>query len=189
VHWGVQLFVLFHVLAVVVWTLPAPNPQKTGQQLYEFNQQNLKPLPPIESYMISVGVGQAWDMFAPDPFALNIYMDAVVLYQDGETEVYEYPRMEKLGPLEKYAKERYRKYYEYVWQDSQAAKWPYIAQGIAHQMADDPENPPVQVTLRRYWKPIAGPGEPQPQAYRSHTFYLHPVDLEELYAEKGWPGA
>lgn len=132
------------------------------------------------TYMARTGLWQYWDMFAPNPASVDFWVDAIVLYEDGSYKVYQYPRMYELGILEKYFKERYRKYYERVNADEFSWRWPSFAQRIALLSYVEPDNPPVEVTLRRHWRVIQPPGEETQYDYNSYLFYKHPVDQEKL---------
>lgn len=131
-------------------------------------------------YMARTGLWQYWDMFAPNPASLDYWVDAIVLYEDGTYKVYQYPRMYEMGIIEKYFKERYRKFYERVNMDEHSWRWPTFAQRIALLSYDDPGNPPVEVTLRRHWREILPPDQETPDEYNSYLYYRHIVDLEKL---------
>ena len=95
-------------------------------------------------------------MFSPDPLSVNFRVSAEVVFRDGSTKSWEFPRMEKLGLGERFQKERYRKWRERVRQDVYAGIWDDTCRYIA-RLFRNPANPPVRVILIRYWQPIPPP--------------------------------
>jgi hypothetical protein len=178
-----KILLFAHVLAITIWALPNPaqslidgNREPVGtQRLLVWNHRYLKSLTPVSGYLFTTGAWQYWDMFAPDPAQTDIWCDADVVYRDGTVKRYAYPRIYDLPLPEKYLKERYRKFYERVNQDQYNYLWPVFAQRIAFEM-DDPQNPPVEVRLRRHWLTIVKPGEQQPTEYNTYHYYTHAVD-------------
>jgi len=123
-------------------------------------------------------------MFAPDPTTLNTYIEAEVTFRDGSMRVWSFPRMNELSYVDRYFKERYRKYStEYLRVDSHSALWPDAARYIARANRN-PSNPPVSVRLIRSWSEIQPPGpggEYRYTAWKSYPYYtyqLKPGDLE-----------
>ncbi len=58
---------------------------------------------------------------------------------------------------------------------------------MAYQMATDPNNPPVKVSLIRHFQPVTRHDNPKPEVpYTAVTFYWYIVDQHKLYADKGW---
>lgn len=140
---GINVFLLVHLYIMAVWGLPGS----------AFRNLLAKP---VEKYVIYWGLWHSWDMFSPDPLALNFLVDAQITYQDGSTKIWEFPRMEKLSLARRFQKERYRKWRERVRQDSYAGVWDDTARFIA-RLNDTPTNHPVQVVLIRKWDPIPPP--------------------------------
>jgi hypothetical protein len=155
----VKLFVAFHVIAITSWSLPNSSPAIASGKvapstvsdwiLYK-NDILLKPSV-IKPYVLATGFWQSWDMFSPNPANEDIYADAEVFYKDGSVKHYQYPRMYELPLAEKYAKERYRKFFEHA--NTDEALWPYFAQRIADLNYNE-KNPPVKVALHRHWYDI-----------------------------------
>ncbi|MCE2765970.1 MAG: hypothetical protein LW628_03510, partial [Fimbriimonadaceae bacterium] len=75
IHPLVVGFVAFHVLAVVIYTLPKPiEPVLKGEAeprgadaFLKYNFQVLRETPPVAGYLLLTGFWQYWDMFAPEP--------------------------------------------------------------------------------------------------------------------------
>lgn len=190
VHWGVQAFVLFHVFAITSWSLPKP-PERVTQEgatfalrdapnyLLLYNEEHVKQSP-MKYYLQSTGLWQYWDMFSPNPANTDVWMDAVVTYEDGAQFQYRYPRMKDLPIHEKYIKERYRKFVENAHLDKNSYKWPPIAQRVAYLSYRGDDNLPLMVELRRHFKVIEAPGEEQPAEHSTYSFYYYMVDQEKL---------
>lgn len=203
VSFWVKAFVVFHVVAITIWCIPEPPKQyQTKPDSWKFDTKSVADAArslnyglrilnteygrsSIASlYLLPTGFWQYWDMFAPDPASTDIYCDAIVTYRDGSKKIYHYPRMYDLSIPVKYAKERYRKYYERAHSDDYEYLWPQFALRIAHLM-DNPTNPPVEVNLRRHWEQIAPPGKPQPTHYNQFTYYRYAVDQSRLRSMRG----
>jgi hypothetical protein len=140
---SISVFIAFHLYIMAIWGLPGSNFR------YQFSK-------PITSYVIYTGLWHSWDMFSPDPLALNFLVESQITYQDGSSKIWVFPRMEKLGLWERYQKERYRKWRERVRLDAFGMVWDDTARYIA-RLNDTPTNHPVQVTLIRRWESIPPP--------------------------------
>jgi len=134
--------------------------------------------------MLWSGLFQAWDMFAPDPLKLNSYIDAEVWFREGSARVWSFPKMHEIGYVDRYFKERYRKFStEYLRMDSHSALWPDAARYIA-RLNRNSANPPTGVRLIRSWSEMKAPGpggryQPSPwQHYTYFTYVVQPGDLE-----------
>lgn len=137
--------IIFHLTAIVSWSFPIDSPLRT------------KIVRRIKPYMLWTGLWQSWDMFAPNPLQINAHLEALVTFRDGTQRVWPFPRMEKLSYLERYTKERYRKWSsDYVRSDAYSSIWADTARYIARNHYN-PLNPPSEVTLKRYWMEIPPP--------------------------------
>jgi hypothetical protein len=94
----ISVFILFHLVAITCIAFPFDLPPI----------RNMKAL--VKPYMVWAGLFQTWDMFAPNPEGINSYIKTVVISRDRHMHVWSFPRMEELGFLERYKKERYRKF-------------------------------------------------------------------------------
>jgi len=169
-RFAIQCFLVFHLLAIACWSLPV-----TFQLVTQCREL-------IRPYFAWVGLFQTWDMFAPSPKTMNSYVEAIVLYTDGNTRNWAFPRMERLGLGERMFKERYRKYVENLKEDGNAALWPDAARFIARHNNDRPA--PVRIVfLVRYWADIVpqsgGPYRASP--FEAHVFYAYTVLPEDLH--------
>jgi len=183
----VKGFVLFHLFAILVWTLPtAPEGVASGRMkgdfqdnLLAFNDRHLK-TSPVRLYVLPTGVWQYWDMFAPNPSNTDFYGDAVLTYEDGTTEVLPLPRMKDLDIATKIPAERFRKFFERAHLESNSRVWRDFARAVAVKAANEKGRDPVIVQLRRHFRKIEPPGVPQPIPYNEYTFYTYNVEPDFL---------
>ena|SRR5580700_7488347 len=116
---AISIFIVFHLVAIVCWSLP------TNNSVVHFVKES------VRSYFVWSGLFQSWDMFGPDPKSVNSYLEAVVIYDDGTSQLWSFPRMEVLSYTDRYFKERYRKYGENLQNNEFADLWPDAARYIA----------------------------------------------------------
>lgn len=168
-------FILFHLAAFACWSNPLNK---------EFRNPFVEWIAP---YMEWTGLWQSWAMFAPDPMRVNAHLEALIIFRDGSQAIWSFPRTQKQGYLERYLKERYRKWSsDYVRVDAYGSLWPDTARFIA-RLHRKPENPPVEVRLIRRWMiippPLPGNRQVLPKEYRhdqSHTFFVFSPTAEDL---------
>lgn len=183
----VKLFVLFHVFAITVWSLPNPRrPVMLGtvepygsDWILFYNWQYLKQGSPLKYYTVSMGAWQSWDMFAPNPASVDLWGNAEVEFQDGSVRPYPYYRIYSLPIPVKYFRERFRKFFERASDSGHMYAWGPFAQRVALEMDTLPGNPPVRVRLFRHTQELKGPGKPS-EPYKSVMYYEHEVDLGAL---------
>lgn len=205
----VVVFVLFHAFVIFAWSLPQPSyrpaladdpMEKALKANMWLMKDHLNPLPYVReedawkkslskmrspgSYVIFSGTWQYWDMFAPNPANTDIWLDAVVTYEDGTEEIFHYPRMKELPLVKKYFMERYRKYTERLSPDIREYKWPQTAYWVAAKMDKYEDNPPVHVILRRHFREYLAPTKevPHPEVpdYAMYEFYSAGIDVTKL---------
>lgn len=189
-----KAFVAFHLVCITVAAIPNPSekilngsvPPGGSDHLLVWNHKFLKTQKPIDAYLSVSGFWQYWDMFAPDPANTDIWVDADIVYRDGSTKHYAYPRIYSLPIPQKYPSERFRKFYERVNDDRYRFLWPQFALRIAY-LNDNPSNPPTSVRLTRHWRPVAPPGQVQPRDYNAYMFYEYVVRQDELAQMRGMP--
>jgi hypothetical protein len=167
-HIAISAFLLFHIVAITCWCIPFDS------ALIREIRDSVRP------YMLWSGLFQSWDPFAPVPRSVNLYVEAVVIFKDGHTHTWKFPRMERLSFTERYYKERYRKFVENLAQDSHSALWPDVARYIAR--LNNSPNPPQIVMLIRYWSEIVpqADGSYHPGPERAHIFFTYEVKPEDL---------
>jgi hypothetical protein len=167
---AINAFLIFHLAAIVCWTVPIDSPLIAACRGV------------VRPYLLWSGLFQSWDTFAPAPKAVNSYVDAIVIYKNGRTGHWAFPRMEQLSLTARYHEERYRKFVENVKEDNNLALWPDVARRIARLNNHDDRNPPDIVILIRHWSNI-GPRVVwpyQPQPWRAQIIYEYNVKPADL---------
>jgi hypothetical protein len=166
---AINIFLVFHILAISCWCAPISSPFVIGCK------NALRP------YFLWSGLFQSWDMFSPLPKATNAYMEALVLYQDGSTTMWSFPRMEQLSLTDRYSKERYRKFVETVLVDSSSPLWPDVARYVA-RLPEIRAGGPQKIMLVVKWSDIVtNPDGTFTRApWDEHVFYSYDVKPEDL---------
>lgn len=143
----------------------------------------------LKGYLVFMGLGQTYAVFAPSPRELNVHLGAVITYQDGTAKRWDYPRVNRLSQLERIPKERYRKFGcdNLAWPDFQPFSrllLPDVAAYIARINNTNPGNPPVLVSIYRYSaripKPEKGLGKPLPEHTDYKDLIQYKVTAEDL---------
>jgi hypothetical protein len=166
---AINAFLIFHLLAISCWCIPFSSPLVLAFRSV------------VRPYFVWSGLFQSWDMFSPNPKSQNSYLEAVIIYQDGSTQLWSFPRMEFLSLTERYFKERYRKYEESLQHGENADLRPDAARYIA-RLNSAPSNPVQKVMLVARWSQIIprtnnaydrGPWE-------ANVFFTYAVKPEDL---------
>ena len=166
---AINAFLIFHTVAICCWCMPF------GSPFIAACRETLRP------YFVWSGLFQSWDMFSPLPKSANAYMEALVLYQDGSTTIWSFPRMEQLTLTEKYSKERYRKFMESVLDEKNATLWPDVARHVA-RLPEIRGGGPQKVMLVARWSSIVRDedGTFARGPWDEHVFYSYDVKPEDL---------
>jgi hypothetical protein len=173
---ALNLFIAFHLTILFFWGLPE-GPLRRAM------------VHPVDKYVLFTGLSHVWGMFAPKPLDINFDVRATVKYQDGSTAEWIAPRMDELPLTERVRKERFRKWRERIRAEEYRMVWDDTARWVARQMNRNPQNPPVEVKLTRWWVEIPPPDlhrDYQPQAkkvvfnksYTYATCAITPKDLQ-----------
>jgi hypothetical protein len=165
----ISTFLLCHIVAITCWSIPIDSP------LIAACRKLIRP------YMVWSGLFQSWDTFAPAPKPINSYIEGFVIYKDGRTRVWKFPRMEQLSLAERYYRERYRKFVENLKEDRNVALWTDAARRIA-RLNNDASNPPVIVILLRHWSEIVPKyeGVYHTEPWHAQIFYEYNVKPQDL---------
>lgn len=166
---AINAFLIFHILAILCWAIPIDTPLTTaGRDL-------------VRPYFLWSGLFQTWDMFAPNPKSRNAYLEAIVIYKDGTTDLWSFPRMETLSLTQRYFKERYRKYEETLDNDVYSGLWPDAARHIARQ-ENNRASPPYKVMLVARWSDILPRSDDSYDRgpWGADVFYSYDVKPEDL---------
>lgn len=151
----------FHICAIIGWTIPdAPKPvqNKTVPPAIMdwpllINQSYLKP-GLYRPWVITLGVWQSWDMFAPNPSNRDVWGSAIIEFEDGTKRDWEFPRVKNYNLFWKYEKERYRKSFERLNLPEYNRLLPDACLWIARVNNDNPSNPPTKVSLYMHLKEV-----------------------------------
>jgi hypothetical protein len=164
-------YIVFHFSLILCW-LFAPRDYK------EYAEQ-------FAQYIFFLGLDQNFAMFAPNPPSRNASLLAIITYENGETKLWFYPRMERLGILERMGKERYRKFFNDNFAFNNVPEQQRdLARFIARNNNNYPNNKPMMVTLMRYHcdipPPSIGLGKPLPRLSEAKVLISYPVTSEDL---------
>lgn len=144
-----------HIVFVTGWLLP---PQSAvGASLRGLGRP----------YLLLTGTSQWWDLFAPNPLARDVEICAQITYKDGTTRDWWYPRVSKLGYIQGYRQDRWRKLIENVSSDDASLYWPALASYAARV---NPGPGPVRVRLVRATRLVPGFGQPE-RAWTMQTIW------------------
>ncbi len=111
-----------------------------------------------EKWLNLSGLWQGWGMFAPNPIKEDIYVSAKISLADSSSVAWELSRMEEMGFLERYRKERWRKWAsDNLRLDSSKELWPSAAEWIAKTISQEEGSPVRSIELIRHWRPVATP--------------------------------
>ena len=92
-RWALSAFVLFHLSALVMWTMPHCAIKALCQSPYRY-------------YVLPLGLWQWWGIFAPDPMRQSMVLNAEVVDAKGMRHTYEFTRLGDLSWWQKFP--RYR---------------------------------------------------------------------------------
>jgi hypothetical protein len=164
-HGAISVFILFHLIAILCWTVPTDSPLVAGMRGL------------VGPYMQWTGLSQSWDTFAPNPKSVNAYIKAVVISQHGHMHVFAFPRMEQVSFGERYRKERYRKFAENMAVADNVVILPDIVRHVA-RLYQNPADPPDKVVLVQFRADIT-PWAKHDQRPRPVVFYQDYVEPED----------
>jgi len=166
---GVTLFVCWHLLAIFIWTMP-----------------QLKVMYPVmgqwvRAYMTTTGFNQGWTMFAPNPYATDVFVECHIHYSDGTTRSWRYTYMPDLDYWTRYQKERWRKYVEVANLDQYKFLWPTMGRYAARVNNIYPNNPPTMVDMLTHKHTVPPPdGDGTKSPWQTFQFTSVPITVEDL---------
>jgi hypothetical protein len=166
---AINAFLIFHIVAIPFWCLPISS--ALVLECREF----------VRPYFLWTGLFQSWDTFSPNPVSTNNYLEALIIYRDGSTGYWTFPRMQLLGPRERYYRERYRKFEENLLEAEHSGLWPDAARYVARFHSGD-SVPPATVMLLVRWSNIIqrDDGTFERTAWDTHVFFSYTVTAEDL---------
>jgi hypothetical protein len=147
-RWLISLFVAFHVLAVIVWIIPA----------CAIKQRLMLRLAP---YMLPLGHWQYWGMFAPNPIQDTMTVEAVVKDARGILRIFSFPKEADLSTWQKMVRFRHSKYTaNFLLKDEFMAHREFAARHAIRRLGVPAEAFPVTVQLLFQIQPTPPPGGP-----------------------------
>ena len=166
---AVNVFLVFHLLAIACWCVPIDSP------LIPLCQTLVRP------YFLWAGLFQSWDMFAPIPKGANTYIEAILIYRDGSRKTWTFPRMEQLSLTERCFKERYRKFAESLQGGDVDELLPDAARYVARSNSN-PGNPVKTIILiQRFSFIVPRPdGGYVPEPWEQHILLGYGVQPQDL---------
>ena len=171
-------FCAFHCLAIFLCEFPGSSPVR-----------RVIADPVFRGYVRFFNLGQNWSMFAPEPASINAFLRAEVKFTDGTTGFFDLPRMANMNLVERFFKERYRKWaIDNVRSDDHKGFWPATARYVARGVRETTGKTPGEVSLWRHWTIIKDPNlEFVPTGYRipdekleKFKFHTQPIREEDL---------
>jgi hypothetical protein len=96
-RWVVSAFVIFHLSALAMWTMPHCAIKARCQAPYYY-------------YVLPLGLWQWWAIFAPDPVRNTLVLNAEVVDAKGMRYIYEFPRIGDLTWWQKFGRYRNPKF-------------------------------------------------------------------------------
>ena len=194
----ISAFILFHLGTVVVWVMPSPSPVKSfflglklplpGHSQKDDEKEphwRIEPRPVVATYLFNTSQYQGWSMFAPAPVQSNRYVEAAVLFQDGNWRDYAFPRLGQMNCLEAWIEKRWRKIEQNMFDPDFRPYDEGVARWVARQM-DRPDNHPVRVSILLYEAAIPRHDREELQGPTAPAWIDYPVLLRDKtrYAKK-----
>lgn len=158
------LFIAFHTVLIALWVFPV------NSSFTDFLRRCIGP------YFSLVGLNQEWSLFAPDPIEANSYVDAQVVFENGDVRNWSFPRLETLQFKDRYRKARYRKFTGWLYRRNFRYAWKDAARYVAAQFKGA-EAPPRTVKLIRHWAripPMNSEGDEPPIWHRT-VFFVYQI--------------
>jgi hypothetical protein len=166
---AINLFLVFHIVAITLWSLPISS--ALVLECREF----------VRPYFLWTGLFQSWDAFSPNPRSTNSYLEALIIYRDGSTGYWTFPRMQLLGLTERYYRERYRKFEENLLADEHSGLWPDAARYVARLHSGDSVSPATVMLLVRWSNVVQrDDGTFERTPWDTHVFFRYAVTPEDL---------
>jgi hypothetical protein len=127
-------FVLFHLSALVVWTMPPCYIKERFAKHFQY-------------YVLPLGIWQWWALFAPNPVCNTVVLDAEVIDAKGIRHSFEFPRIGDLPWWSKIPRYRNPKLTHNMNNEEFAKQRQFSARHAVRQLGLGPEAFPLWVTL------------------------------------------
>ncbi len=141
----ISAFVIFHLSALIMWTMPDCAIKKQFQ-------------PPYRYYVLPLGLWQWWAIFAPDPIRNTTTLNAEVVDAKGMRQVYEFTRIGDLPWWQKFPRYRNPKFTANMSNDEYTKHREFTARHAVRQLGVDAGSFPVWVSLYYDVKDSPPPG-------------------------------
>lgn len=163
----ISLFIVWNVTAIALVLSPH----------FPWRPSLLKPLLP---YLFATGLFQGYGVFVPRPHVYSLYFTAEIIFSDGSQATWRNVKMEELNLLERFQKERYRKWSRQNMDTSKPTRWwPETAAYIARLYNKDGKTP-IEVRLVRHRTDTPAPGSSEQNPTIHDVFYIHKIVPEDL---------
>ncbi len=164
-------FILFNFLTMIRVHLPQEN--RFFRMVYR----------PVHFYLSFFSLYQSWDMFSPNPARTHTNISAVVEFEDGSKDTYEFPRVSQQTLKQRYVNgERFRVITEAISQGDNRFMWPDTAKFALRKLKDKNFHKiPLKVSLVRHWYEIPDvdaefrPHLSKTSSFKSYKFFTHEV--------------
>lgn len=180
----ISAFVVFHFACVFTLTWPGlwplkrallwfslPLPEKSYDPAAGDVRWTWASQPVARTYLEATAQWQSWLLFAPNPLIYNRYLTAEVIRRDGGAELYEFPRVDRMGLVRAHLESRFREYQFYAAQKEVLLR--DLARYVARRRAN-PANPPVRVVIYAHEMDLPAPSrarEPYGRLIRDGSRY------------------
>lgn len=166
---AINTFLAFHLLMILCWAMPV------NSRLVSVTRAVIAP------YMMWSGLAQGWNLFAPNPLALNTRVEAEITYRDGQTGTWKFPLPQNLGYVKRYMIERQHKFaFDSLLNDKFKTLRPDAARYIARLNNTKKDDPPVSIELVSYRSQIAPPNSGKPEPWTRLVVYTYSVQSGDL---------
>jgi hypothetical protein len=130
-----------YMLGALCWSMPEGFPFKPSvESLYR-------------PFFQWAGLWQGWDMFAPNPRDEDVFVSTEIYFADGTQKTSIVTKMSNFSYLERYQKERWRKFFnDNLRLDSNKAMWNAAAEWFAREASLENGHPVARVELVRHWR-------------------------------------
>jgi hypothetical protein len=168
----ISAFVLFHLSALMIWTMPSCEIKERFSAPYHY-------------YVLPLGIWQWWAIFAPDPLKNTLALDAEVIDGKGMRHIHEFPRIGDLPWYSKIPRYRQPKFTANMNDPEFTRQREFVARHAVRQLGLGEESFPVAVSLYYQVKVTPPPGtwitdpmeRPQMQVIQRYQF----ASMKEVY--------
>ena len=156
-RWVTSAFVIFHLSALAMWTMPQCAIKARCQAPYFY-------------YVLPLGLWQWWAIFAPEPIKNTMVLDAEVVDAKGMRYTYEFPRLADLTWWQKFPRYRNCKFTSNMLVEEYKTQRTFTARHAVRELIKehrlDEESFPLGVCLytQATQMPPPGTGQSDPMA-------------------------